>query len=186
MTVTDNKPAEASAKDFTGTWRYKIGLFMILVGNAVVIFAPIILPFLGVSIGIIGAIVLCGEVFATGSIVILGKEGFKAIKNKISGVMKAGYTAAVGKTRHTIGITLFCLHAVSAYIIAAYAWIVFGRTTPENPFPEVWGLSFEGQETMLLWVFFVGEITFLVSLYVLGAEWWGRFRNIFVWKPSEN
>ncbi len=148
MTIPDNKPAEAAATDFSGTWRYKLGLFMIIVGNITVISAPLLLPFLGVSIGVIGDIALLGEVISTLSIIVLGKEGFKAIKSKIFSVVKAGYTATVGKTRHTIGIVLFCVHAVTAYIIAAYAWIVFGRTTPENPFPEVWGLSFKGQETI--------------------------------------
>ncbi len=185
MNKTKQGLTENSEIDFTKTLRYKIGLFMIIVGNITVISAPLLLPFLGLSIGIIGAIALVGEGISTLSIVVLGKEGFKAIKSKIFGAVKAGYTAKVGRTRHTIGIALFCAHVVTAYIIAAYAWVAFGRTTKENPFPEVWGLSFDGQETMLLWVFLAGEIAFLISFYILGAEWWDRFRNIFVWKPTD-
>lgn len=176
---------DQAQQDFTKTWRYKLGLFLIIIGNLGIVFSVLVLPFLAVGAGVIGAIVLGGEVVSLLSIVFLGKEGFKAIKSKIVGAVKAGYTGAVSRTRHSIGITLLLLSTLNNYIIATYAWIVFERTTPENPFPEVFGLDFQGQDSLAFWVFLIGEAFFLISLYVLGGAWWGRFREVFIWKGEE-
>ena len=51
--------------------------------------------------------------------------------------------------------------------------------------PEIWGLDFEQQSSMAFWLVLIGEISFLAALYVLGADWWGKFRRIFVWEASE-
>lgn len=185
MSDTDNKPAEAASADFTRTGRYKLGLILIIVGNLIIVLSALVFPFIGVGAGTIGALVLGGEGLSLLSIVFLGKEGFKAIKSKIFGAVKAGYVGNVSRTRHQIGIFLFVISVLNNYIIAVYAWVVFGKTTPENPFPEVWGLSFQGQENLVFWVFLIFELAFLSSIYILGAEWWGRFRNIFVWKGEE-
>jgi len=170
--------------DFTRTWRYKIGMFLI-VGGHVILLIGFILPFLGMGAAISGAVILAGELTALASIVFLGKEGFKAIKAKMVGTVKASYTAPVGRARHSLGIILLCANVLTTYAIAAYAWIVFAKITPENPFPEILGLSFRQQDDLVLWLFLTGEITFILAIYVLGADWWGRFRNIFVWKESE-
>ena len=34
-------------------------------------------------------------------------------------------------------------------------------------------------------LFLVGEIGFLVAIYVLGGDWWEKFRNIFIWSGQE-
>jgi hypothetical protein len=64
--------------------------------------------------------------------------------------------------------------------------VVFGKITAENPFPEILGLNFDQQDDMVLWLFLAGELTFLLAIYVLGADWGGKFRNIFVWTESDN
>jgi hypothetical protein len=184
MTAPDYQPEATPTADFRKTWRYKVGLTLI-VGGHVILLIGIVLPFLGMSAAISGASVLGGEVIGLASIVFLGKEGFKAIKSKMFGAVKASYTAQVGRTRHTIGIILFCANVLTTYTFAAYAWVVFGRITPDNPFPEIWGLSFDQQQSMVLWLFLAGEITFLLAIYVLGADWWGRFRRIFVWEKPQ-
>jgi hypothetical protein len=184
MASPDSQPEANSDTDFTKTWRYKIGFTMIVVGNLGILLA-LVMPALGVGAGTVGAMVVGGEIVSLASIAFLGKAGFKAIKSKLTGAIKAGYTKPVGKVRHTIGITLFCFNVVTSYIIALYLWDAFGASTAATVPPEVWKLKFEQQETMVSWLFFSGEAAFLVSLYVLGADWWGRFRRIFVWeKPN--
>ena len=185
MSTLATQSTEELAEGFTRTWRYKGGLFLIIAGH-VLLLIGLVLPFLGMSAGIVGAVVLGGEVVALSSIVFLGKEGFKAIKSKIFGAVKGTYTAQVGRTRHYLGIVLFCTNVLTTYTIAAYAWVVFGAITAENPFPQIWGLSLDQQESMVQWLFLSGEITFLLAIYVLGAGWWGKFRNIFVWTESDN
>jgi acyl-CoA synthetase (AMP-forming)/AMP-acid ligase II len=185
MSNSETKPAEKPSADFTRTWRYKLGLFMIIAGNGVIVIS-LFLPIFGISAGIVGALVIGGEIVSMGSIAFLGKEGFKAIKSKFFGVVKTGYTASVSRTRHYIGIVLLCTNVLTTYIMIVYAWISFSRTTAETPMPEVLGLSLAEQGSLVFWLFLIGELSFLVAIYVLGADWWGRFRRIFVWEGQES
>jgi hypothetical protein len=184
MNTSENQSIETPAADFTSTWRYKVGLTMIIVGNLVILCA-LLVPLLGVGAGTVGVMVLGGELVSMASIAFLGMEGFKAIKAKFTRFIKAGFVSPVGRIRYYIGVLLFCTHVVTTYTIVIYAWIAFEATTPETPLPIIWGLTFGEQGEMLYWLFLIGELTFLSSIYVLGAAWWEKFRNLFVWEaPS--
>ena len=184
MTSPENQSSAAPDPDFTKTWRYKVGLTMIIVGNLGILFA-LAMPAFGAGAGTVGTLVIGGELVSLASIIFLGKEGFKAIKSKFLGAIKASYTGAVGKTRHYIGIALLCTNVLTTFILAIYAWDSFAGATPEGPHPIVWGLDMAQQASLLEWVFLIGEISFLIAIYVLGADWWGRFRRIFVWEATE-
>ena len=186
MSASENQSMEEPTGDFTRTWRYKVGLIMIIAGNAGILFALAVMPFLGAGAGTVGAVVLGGELVSLASIAFLSKEGFKAIKSKAFAFIKAGYAARVGPIRHYIGIVLLCANVVTTYIMMLYAWDAFGLTTAEGPMPAVWGLDFSQQGSLVFWLFLIGEITFLVAIYVLGADWWGRFRRIFVWEAQDS
>ena len=178
--------SETSA-EFTRTWRYKVGLSMIVIGHIALI-AGLLMPVLGLGpggkAGLAGVLIIGGEVVALASIVFLGKDGFKAIKAKMVGAVKASYTGPVGRGRHYLGIVLLLTHVATTYIIALYAWDSFGAATAGGPHPEVWGLGLNEQASLVGWLFLAGEICFLLALYVLGAGWWERFRGIFVWQES--
>ena len=115
MKTAENQSTEKLAEGFTRTWRYKVGMFLIIAGH-VILLIGLVLPFLGMGAAISGAVVLAGEVTALASIVFLGKEGFKAIKSKIFGAVKASYTAQVGHTRHYIGIILLCANILTIFV----------------------------------------------------------------------
>jgi hypothetical protein len=181
MTSSDNQSTATPDTAFTKTWRYKTGLTMIIVGNLGILFA-LVMPALGVGAGAVGALVVGGEVVSLASIVFLGKEGFKAIKSKFFAFVKASYAGSVGKPRHYIGVALLCTNVLTTFILAFYAWDSFAAATPEGPHPIVWGLDLPQQASMVEWLFLIGEISFLVAIYVLGGEWWGKFRRIFVWE----
>lgn len=108
MNESENQSTATLDEGFTRTWRYKVGLSMI-VGGHVTLLIGALLPFPGMGAAISGALILGGEVISLASIVFLGKEGFKAIKNN-----------------------------------------------------------------------------FLLAIYVLGADWWGKFRRIFVWEVPDS
>jgi hypothetical protein len=172
-----------STEDFTKTWRYKLGLFLIVVGH-LVIAGALVLPLLGASAAVVGAAVLSGELMSMASIVFLGKDGFLAIKKKVFGFLKRGFTAEVGPARHYLGLVLFFLNGLTLYIMMVYAWTSFSAVTPEDPLPIVWGLDFRQQEKLVFGLFLTGEIAFLVSIYVLGADWWERFRALIVYRRA--
>ena len=171
-----------------GDFRYKAGLTL-FVGGHLILLAGVLMPLFGLAgeggAKLAGALVLGGEVIAMASIVFLGKEGFLKLKSKLTGAVKEGYEAPVGPLRHYLGLILFFTNVAVAYFILYYAWVSFGAATPEMPMTEVWGLGLAQQWDMLLTLFLVGEISFLVSLYVLGADWWGRFRNLIVWSAAD-
>lgn len=171
-----------SSDNFTGTWRYKAGLFMIIIGNLGIVLA-LAMPALGAGAGIVGAMVVGGEVISLASIAFLGKAGFMAIKSKFTGFVKSTYTGPIGKGRHYFGITLLCVHVVTLYTLMLYAWDSFSMATQKIPNPVVWGLDISQQANMVEWLFLSGEISFLVAIYVLGAEWWEKFRRVFVYEP---
>ena len=185
MTTPDTQSTVTADPDFTKTWRYKVGFAMIVVGNLGILIA-MVLPALGVRAGTVGAMVVGGEIVSLASIAFLGKAGFKAIKSKFFAFIKASYTGPVGRTRHTIGITLLCYSMVTSYIIALYLWDAFSASTAATVPPEVWKLNFEQQDTLMIVLFFSGEASFLISICVLGANWWDKFRSLFVWeKPAD-
>lgn len=184
MSTSENQSSNKPDQDFTRTWRYKVGLFMIIVGNLGIL-AGVLLGFLGLGAATVGAMVVGGEIVSLASIVFLGKEGFKAIKSKVFGFIKAGYAGPVGPVRHYIGILLLFANMLTTYTMVFYAWAAFKATTPESPTPVVWGLEFADQGSLITWLFLIGEISFLVAIYVLGADWWGRFRDVVVWKKPE-
>lgn len=172
------------AADFTRTWRYKAGLFLIIVGHLGILLG-VLGGFVGLGAAAIGALVVGGEIVALVSIVFLGKAGFIAIKNKAVAAAKSTYTAPVGRTRHRIGIALLLTNVATTYLMMLYAWDAFAASTPEGPAAAVWGLDVAQQGDLVFGLFLTGEIAFLIAIYVLGADWWGKFRRIFVWEAAE-
>jgi hypothetical protein len=181
MTTSDTQSTATPDTDFTKTWRYKIGLTMIIVGNLGIVLA-LAMPALGAGAGTVGAMVVGGEIISLASIAFLGKAGFMAIKSKFTGFVKSTYTGPIGKGRHYFGITLLCVNIITTATLMLYAWDSFSMATQEVPNPVVWGLDISQQANMVEWLFLSGEISFLIAIYVLGADWWGRFRRIFVWE----
>jgi hypothetical protein len=59
MCASENQPAEKLIEGFTRTWRYKVGLTMIVVGNLGILFA-LAMPALGAGAGTVGALVVGG------------------------------------------------------------------------------------------------------------------------------
>lgn len=181
MNATADQSGASPAADFTRTWRYKVGLFMIIVGNLGIVGA-VLMGFMGLGAATVGAIVVGGEVVSLASIVFLGKEGFMAIKNKVVAAAKSSYTQPVGQTRHRIGIVLLLANVVTTYVMMIFAWDAFAIAIADGPGAPVWGLNIEDQGSLVFDLFLIGEISFLIAIYTLGAEWWGKFRRIFVWE----
>ena len=183
MTSPDIQSTATTDADFTKTWRYKIGLTMIIVGNLGILFA-LVLPALGVGATAVGALVVGGEIVSLASIAFLGKEGFKAIKSKFFAFVTASYTGSVGPSRHYIGIALLATNVLIHYIVLLFLWDACGASTAEGPPPVIWGLDFSQQESLVSWLYLICEISFLSSIYVLGADWWGKFRYMVVWEAA--
>ena len=181
MSAAENPSTPNPDQDFTQTWRYKFGLFMIIAGNLGIVGA-VLLGFMGLGAATVGAIVVLGEVVRLASIVFLGKDGFTALKNKDVVFAKSTDPAPDGKTRHYAGITLLLANVVTNFVMMIYAWDAFDAAAAEGPAATVWGLNIAQQGDLVFYLFLIGELSFLIGIYVLGADWWGKFRRIFVWE----
>lgn len=181
MTSVSKKTRAVPDKDFTKTWRYKLGLVLIIVGNGVLLLG-MVMPAMGGSTATVGSMVIGGEIISLASMVFLGKEGFKAIKNKAFAFVKLTYTKPVSSTRHYIGVILILISVATLYVNVIYLWQFFDASAKGGPHPIIWGLDKAQQDSLLFYIFIIGEVSFLISIYVLGADWWGKFRRIFIWE----
>lgn len=166
---------------FDKSWRYRIGLTLIVLGHLVLLIG-VLAPFIGLGVGTAGTLFIVGEAVSLASIVFLGKEGFLQIKRKIVRAAEAGFVAPVGKVRHYIGIFLVCVNGLAAYTVAALAWKI---SVSDDPLQKIWGLDWREQSEFVLYLIIAGEIAFIVGIYVLGARWWERFRQLFVWQAED-
>lgn len=113
--------------------------------------------------GVIGFLLLGAEIFAIPAIAIMGKENFArlamAFRRCIGSLKPAGN---IGPVRHAAGIVLLLIPVPVVYIMAYLpSWL------PDNS-PE------------RLWVNLLTDGVFLVSLFVLGGDFWDKLRSLFV------
>ena len=161
--------------------RANLGFGLFALGNGLVIVSTF-LPFfelMSTATSLIASFV--GELVALTSIIFLGKAGYQAIQKALFGFIEKGYKVGVSRSRHRIGITLFCFNFVAVYFALIVAWGSFDDAVAGVNFL---GMSYQEKDEIILWLMVACEISFLSSLYLLGADWWERFRNIFIWKPS--
>jgi hypothetical protein len=126
-----------------------------------------ILPLLGMSgtgvAAFAGVMAVAAEIMLLAGAAIAGKDGFAFIKSKIFGFLKSfGPPKTVGRTRYTIGLVLF-----AAPLLVGWAAPYLGHHIPrfdEHPFPFA----------------ITGDALLLISLFVLGGDFWDKLRALFV------
>ena len=84
-----------------------------------------------------------------------------------------------------MGFVLLLTNVSITCVMMIYAWDAFQIAATKDAV-KVWGLDIAQQGSLVLWLFMIGEMSFLVAIYVLGADWWGKFRRIFVWESAES
>jgi hypothetical protein len=111
-----------------------------------------------------GFLLLGLEIMVIPAVALMGKDNFDRLADGVVRLLKLlKPTAAVGRTRYTIGLVLFVGPMLFAWI-ASYlpSWL------PEEYHVRVWinlGL----------------DLITLLSLFVLGGEFWDKLRALFVY-----
>ena len=147
-------------------WRFRLGLIVLVVGWLSPLCIPLItateLPTRWKTI-ISGALAVgIPEVFTVAAIAIMGKSGYNLIKERIfSFLKKHGPPDRVSLTRYRIGLVMFVLPLL-------FAWL--------GPYGAH---RIPGYEAHRFVVSLIGDMVFVVSLFVLGGEFWDKVRALF-------
>jgi len=152
-------------------WRLKLG-------GAVFAFS-ILLPVAGIPLvanlglsaavtaSISGAALVVAELLGLAAVAIMGKPGYVYVRSRIARLLKRyGPPQEVGRTRYTIGLVMFAVPLL-------FAWI--------KPYAALWIAPLQGE--FLIYAV-GGDILLLASLFVLGGDFWDKVRALFVYSDK--
>ena len=156
-------------------WKYYLGTALVVYSIVPYIFTFLILPFLPVSkvtaVSLATGLLVSSEIAFLISVALLGKPFVQLIKSKIKGFIfrKKGDAPLkpVGRLRHRVGITMLLAASIVPYFLTEIALAL--------NFVEKYG------HTLLIGLLVVGDLMFIASFFVLGGEFWGRFKQLFQW-----
>ncbi len=101
------------------------------------------------------------------SIVIMGKAGFAFLKSKVGQFFKQyGPPETVSKTRYTIGLLLFIIPFIIGWLLPYF----------EHLIPRY--------DEYHLWINIPGDILLVLSLFVLGGDFWEKLRSLFIYNQT--
>ena len=156
-----------SAEPPAAGWRYRVGLTIFVAGFA----APLAIPLVTSSdlstawkTAIAGVLAVgVPEIMMVVAAAVMGKEGFARLKSQFGRFLKKyGPPEQVGRTRYRVGLTMFTLPLLLAWLDP-----YLGHHMP----------GYSGHR--LLWAI-GGDLVFVASFFVLGGEFWDKLRALFV------
>ncbi len=158
------------------TWKFYLGIGLIIYSFVPYIFVFMIMPFLSFStaeaLSISSVILISAEVAFVSAVALLGKDFVNMIKAKFkSKFSRKGDKASfkpISKLRFRIGIILFILTlsipSILTEVVLYYNYV------------DVIGLS------NLLYIFLSFDVIFILSLFILGGEFIDKLRGLFTYK----
>ena len=166
--------------------RYRLGLVVFVIGNLLAA-SGLILPALGLArgnaVGLIAVLMAAGEIVSLASIFLLGKEGFRKLKQKLfSAFKRTPRGERISRTRHRAAVTFLILYLVAQCAALMLPIAALYGTSAPGTFPEVLGLGRDEQLRWFVGLLVTAEVLFFAGVYTFGADWWGRFRDLFEWE----
>jgi hypothetical protein len=156
-------PADVPAKG----WRLKVGIVLFGLSIVLPVLGVPLVAVMGLSTGTlatVSALLLGGsEALGLVAVAVMGKSGYVYIKNRVLGFLKQhGPPAEVGRTRYTVGLVMFA-------VPFAFGWL--------TPYAANWIPGYSGSELNYA---ISGDLLLLVSLFVLGGDFWDKLRALFI------
>jgi hypothetical protein len=150
------------------SWRMKLGVVLFLLSIALPLLGIPIVATFGLSTtmtaSVSGALLIGAEVLGLLAIAVMGKSGFAFIKNRIFGFLKQhGPPEDVSQHRYIIGLVMFSVPIIFGWISIYVSDLIPGYTS--NPLPYA----------------IVGDLLLLMSLIVLGGNFWDKIRALFIY-----
>ena len=149
-------------------WRLTLGVSMFLLSIIVPLAGVPTVTALDLSVTmkstLSGALLVSGEVLGVLAIAVMGKPGYDYIKSWFFAFLKRyGPPDEVSRSRYNIGLVMFCIPILFAWVSIYAADYIPGYS--QNPLPYAIG----------------GDLLLLVSLFVLGGDFWDKIRALFVY-----
>jgi hypothetical protein len=164
-------PADSAKQpDTQRDWRYYLGLVLFVLSLILPFLALVIVPLLGVSPGI--STVLYGlsvaggpDLILIGAAALLGKENLQYLFSKLGNWFKNLVKwDQVTHNRYRVGIGLLVISVLTGLLM----FYIFPESLRQGDQPG-WGF----------YVTVGADILFIISFFVLGAEFWGKLRALF-------
>ena len=148
-------------------WRLKLGVALFGLSIALPVLGVPLVAAMGLSattVATVSGIMLVGaEVLGILAVAVMGKSGYAYVKNRVFGFLKQyGPPAEVSRSRYTIGLVMFAVPVVFGWLAPYAADLIPG---------------YPGNE---LTYAIVGDLLLLVSLFVLGGDFWDKLRALFI------
>lgn len=159
---------EVSSGQETSGWRLKLGIVLFLFSIALPLLGIPAVAAFGLSATITatvsGGLLIGAEVLGLVAVAVMGKSGFAFIKNRFFGFLKQhGPPQDVSQHRYTIGLVMFSVPVMFAWLSIYISDWIPGFTS--NPLPYAIG----------------GDLLLLLSLMVLGGNFWDKIRALFIY-----
>ncbi len=155
-------------------WKYYLGMTLFIYCWIPYIVSGMLLFYkipLGDLVGLMTLFIASSEISFAISIVLLGKTFVKVLKTKIIGFFfrhKADKPAKpVSKLRHYIGVSLLFLSFLPSLTIETFLFFGYPKTDTGHVYMFIGLIS--------------GYTMFVVSLFVLGGDFWDRAMKLFRW-----
>jgi len=167
QTKATEKTGHANNTPPPAGWRFYLGVALFTAS----LFGPLLLiPFLATldisaaRIASISGIILIGpEILLVAAAAIMGKAGYAYLTTLALGFLKQyGPPQRVGRLRYSFGLALFALPILFGWLAPYLAQIIPG---------------FQGNEIGFA---LAGDGLLLISLFVLGGEFWDKLRALFI------
>jgi hypothetical protein len=152
-------------------WRLKLGVAVFILSILLPVAGIPLVPTFELSTTIAASVtaglLVSAEVMGIVAIAIMGKPGYLYIKSLVFGFLKRfGPPEKVSRRRYNLGLIMFVLPILFGWLSIYLADYI--------PVYESHHLTYA----------IVGDIMLLTSLFVLGGDFWDKFRALFIYSDK--
>ena len=156
-----------NAEAVPSRWRIWVGLALFILSIGWPLLLPV-LPMFGVSgtriAAITAAMLIVGELLLLAAVAVMGKTGFTLITNTLTALVKAARPPApVSRLRYRFGLAMFTIPLLVGWS-APYLSVLVPALNAHS-----------------LLIAAASDLLLLVSIFVLGGDFWEKLHALFVY-----
>jgi len=155
-------------------WKFYLGLIFFFYSWVPYLIAILLLAFnipIKKTLMLLGVFIASAEISFALSIILLGKPFLQYLKTHLKEMLlrsSALPPQPISKTRHYTGITLLLLSFLPYFITEISLFLGYPKT--------------DSGHLILFLMLLSSDAVFIISLFVLGGDFWNRLQNLFKWQ----